>query len=231
MCRLLGIKNFNYSKHAELAASFIKLAETGKALKGEAPGHKDGWGIGYYSEGKAVVRKSGRSATEEMAKITSLLKKISTTPVLILHLRNSAWKGASNSRHAHPFERNNIIFAHNGTILNYKNFLDAIGLADFGGLDTEAFLEYIIFQQRNERSLKNAFLKTVKAIKKNNRYSSLNCVFSEGKRLYAYREYSKQPEYYSLYCARQDKSSFICSEPIAPLAEWTPLKKNELIVT
>ncbi len=103
MCRLLGIINYSFAVHKDILESFFALAETGKVLPGDPPGHKDGWGIGFYSEDKASVVKSGRSAAEEKERIFSELEKIFRSAVLIAHLRKSAWKDTSTERHAHPF--------------------------------------------------------------------------------------------------------------------------------
>jgi glutamine amidotransferase len=58
---MLGLKNFEYGRHKEILENFLTLADAGKVPPGDAPGHRDGWGIGYYQNGQATVHKSGGS--------------------------------------------------------------------------------------------------------------------------------------------------------------------------
>ena len=61
MCRVLGITNFDYSKHEGMVARFCELARTGIVMAEDPPGHMDGWGLAFYQKGKLVVHKSGKS--------------------------------------------------------------------------------------------------------------------------------------------------------------------------
>ncbi|MDI6641191.1 MAG: hypothetical protein QME68_02650 [Elusimicrobiota bacterium] len=82
---MLGIKNFDYTLHKELLESFFKLAQVGKTLKGDTSGHLDGWGIGYYKNGEAVVHKSANSVIKEGKEFFEIVEKIVTSKVLIIH--------------------------------------------------------------------------------------------------------------------------------------------------
>ena len=42
MCRVLGITNFNYSRHQAIVARFCELARTGMVMDEDPPGHEDG---------------------------------------------------------------------------------------------------------------------------------------------------------------------------------------------
>lgn len=229
MCRILGIKHFDYIKHKELVENFFQLAETGKTLKGDSPGHTDGWGIGYYKNGEAVVHKSGGSVIKEKRNFFAILEKIAHSKVLILHFRKSAWTNTNSAKNSHPFQYKNILFAHNGTIYDYKKLLKDIELdnkSTFNGFDSEIYFLYII--NHLSLGLKNAFKKSVSQIKKNNKYSSLTSIFTDGRVLYAYREYTKSPDYYTLYSTQLDNSKIISSEPVSEKLKWKILRKGEL---
>jgi len=229
MCRMLGIKHFDYTKHRELVENFFKLAEIGKVPENSNPGHTDGWGIGYYKNDEAVVRKSGGSVIKEKSDFFETLGKIAYSPVLIIHFRKSAWAGTNSPDNSHPFQYKHILFAHNGTIYDYKNLLKDIKPNDrlqFAALDSEVFFLYII--NNISSGIDHAFKKSVSHIMKNNRYSSLTCVFTDGCSLYAFREYTKSPDYYTLYYAKLGNSDIISSEPISEKINWEILRKDKL---
>ncbi|MFH1259027.1 MAG: class II glutamine amidotransferase [Elusimicrobiota bacterium] len=228
---MLGIKNFDYRQHRRALENFFQLAECGKILRGDSRGHCDGWGIGYYQNGRAFLHKSGRSIIADKEDYFRRLEKIDRSPVLIVHLRKSAWKNTSTAEHSHPFLYKNFLFAQNGTIYDYKKLLPEITetkLPSSEALDTEVYFHYSL--NSAALGLENAFRKSIQKIEQQNKYSALNCLFSDGKKLYAYRDYCRSPGYYTLYQAKFGKSKLISSEPVSPQLKWRMLKKRELLV-
>ncbi len=223
MCRLFGITNFDYAEHLELALDFFALAEKGNVPPGHKPGHLDGWGIGWYKSGRGEVVKSGKPITSEKELFISTLKSIGKADILILHLRLSAWKGTEYKEHAHPFLIHNAMLAHNGTIKDYK---DMLGEPAFNGFDTEALLRFALKQ--NSWSVKKAFTAAVSKIREKHSYSALNLLFSDGKTLFALREFTKWPDYYTLYESNYHGSKVVCSERITTKLDWTSLPKGEI---
>lgn len=230
MCRLLGIKNFTFSEHKELLASFAKLAETGKTLQGDPPGHTDGWGLAWYEEGQARIYKSAGSLLKEEQEYLFTLEQASKSPVLIAHLRKSAWPETTTVENAHPFMHDNCVFAHNGTVRDYKTLLPRIALSGLPldtALDTEILFYYILSIRSD--GMENAFRSAVDDITQHHQFSSLNSLLSDGEKLYACREYSNYPEYYTLYRARSGAADIIASEPLSPSLNWELMKKGELL--
>jgi len=259
MCRMLGIKNFQYNKHKEILENFFELATTGKVQKGDPPGHLDGWGTGYYrsrfrrnKNNNAFVYKSGNSVVKEKKEFFKTLERISDSKILIVHLRKSAWDKTATEKNAHPFKYKKYIFAHNGTIRDYKKLLQGIKPVlkpSANALDSEVYFRYVLnmglspndFYEIKSRGIpypanagqkrvENAFKKAIQLIKNNNIYSSLTSLFSDGKSLYAYRDYKKKSQYYTLYCAKFINSVLISSEPISNKLKWNLLKKGKLFV-
>jgi glutamine amidotransferase len=228
---MLGLKNFEYRRHKEILEYFFTLAQTGKVPPGDTPGHRDGWGIGYYKNGEAVVHKSGGSIVEEKRGFFETCERIADSKIIVVHLRKSAWPGTSTADHAHPFSHKGILFAHNGTVRDYKTLLREITGQDRPrpeALDSEVYFHYVM--NFASLGLEKAFQKAVQHIKKSNRYSSLTCLFSDGNMLYGYREYSKNPEYYSLYYALFGEASVISSQPVSPPLPWKMLSRGKLFV-
>jgi predicted glutamine amidotransferase len=229
MCRILGITNFDYSRHRTIVERFCGLARNGVVMAGDPPGHQDGWGLAFYQEGWLVVHKSGASLLEESDQVVRILSALQNSPLMILHLRKSAWPDTSSTRHAHPFHHDNIVFFHNGVVYDYQGLIPAISFPGLGAdaRDTEVFFCHVM--SGNFRDLGRAFLDTVALIRQDYRYSALNCLFSDGEKLFAYRDYAKEPDYYSLYKAFANNSCFISSEPLDDSLQWDMMAQQEFL--
>jgi glutamine amidotransferase len=228
MCRVLSITNYDHRVHQDVVKRFYELARTGMVMAEDPPGHQDGWGLAYYNEGQLVVHKSGISLLEEIDRITCLLNALKTTPLMILHMRKSAWLNTSSTKHAHPFYIGNTVFFHNGVIYDYQGLFHDISLPiDLDARDTEVFFYHIM--SGKAPLLEQNFLNSIDLIKHQHSYSALNCLFSDGKSLYAYRDYLKEPDYYSLYKAFADRSFLISSEPLENNVCWEEMKQEELL--
>ena len=229
MCRVLGITHFNYSKHQEIIARFCELARSGVVMAEDPPGHEDGWGLAFYLEGKLVVHKSGVNLLEETDKVLQILSTAKTSPLMILHLRKSAWADTSNTRHAHPFYLDNTVFFHNGVVYDYQGLIPDINLPglDADARDTEVFFYHVM--SGASRDLGQAFLDSSALIQQKHKFSALNCLFSDGVKLFAYRDYAKEADYYSLYKACSENSCFISSEPLDNNIRWEMMAKEEFL--
>lgn len=229
MCRILGITNFYYSRHQSIVERFCALARSGVVMAGDPPGHEDGWGLAFYQEGELIVHKSGANLLGETDKVLGILSTAKTSPVMILHLRKSAWANTSNTRHAHPFHRDNTVFFHNGVVYDYQELLPAITLPglEADARDTEVFFYHVMSGKAQD--LDRAFLGSVEHIKRHHSFSALNCLFSDGAKLFAYRDYAKEPDYYSLLKAFSENSWFISSEPLDENLQWDMMAKEEFL--
>jgi glutamine amidotransferase len=224
---MIGVTDFDFARHKEILEAFLSLAENGMVPPNNAPGHLDGWGIGYYAGGKARVIKSGGSAAAERSRILGSLKKIRSSKILILHLRKSAWDRTTARRHAHPFKFGKFIFAHNGTVYDFKELLKGLParLAPApDSLDTEVFFRKLIdgFPGKIRASLK--------AVEKHLSFSALNFLLSSGNELYAYRRFSKWGNYYTLWSAKNGGSHFVSSEKLGLGLKWNSVPQGKLLL-
>ena len=229
MCRVLGITNFDYVKHQEIVSRFCELARSGMVMTEDPPGHEDGWGLAFYQNGKLVVHKSGVNLLEETDKVFGVLSAAQTSPLMILHLRKSAWADTSNTRHAHPFYIDNTVFFHNGVVYDYQSLLPEIslpGLAD-DARDTEVLFYHVMSGKAQD--VGHNFLGSAALIQQKHKFSALNCLFSDGVKLFVYRDYAKEADYYSLYKASSGNSWFISSEPLDENTRWEMMAKEEFL--
>ncbi len=229
MCRVLGITNFAYPRHQKIVERFCDLARSGVVMAGDPPGHEDGWGLAFYQQGRLVVHKSGISLLEEADKVLRILSTAQASPLLILHLRKSAWGDRYSTRHAHPFHLDNTVFFHNGVVYDYQGLIPAITLPGLGAdaLDTEVLFYHVMSGEAPD--LGRAFLDSASLIKQKHRFSALNCLFSDGVKLFAYRDYAKEPDYYSLYKAFSENSCLVSSEPLDETIRWEMMAKEEFL--
>ncbi len=229
MCRVIGITNFDYSRHQKIVERFCELARSGVVMAGDPPGHEDGWGLAFYQEGRLIVHKSGVNLLEETDKVIRILSAAKTSPVMILHLRKSAWAHTSNTRHAHPFHQGNTVFFHNGVVFDYQGLIPDIGLPGLpaDARDTEVFFFHVM--SGGAQDLGRAFLDSAALIQRKHKYSALNCLLSDGVKLFAYRDYAKEPDYYSLYKAFSENSCIVSSEPLDENIRWDLMAKEEFL--
>jgi len=229
MCRVIGITNFDWSRHADIVARFTRLAHTGVVMAEDPPGHMDGWGLAFYQQGKLVVHKSGACLLDETDRVFGILGTAQTSPLMILHMRKSAWENTANTRHAHPFHQGNTVFFHNGVVYDYQGLIPFITIPGLGAdaRDTEAFFSHVMSGRAG--NLGRNFLDSVALIKRNHRYSALNCLLSDGVKLLAYRDYAREPDYYSLYKGFAEHSWFISSEPLGENLHWEMMAQEEFL--
>ena len=82
MCRVLGITNFDYSKHHKIVERFCELARSGVVMDEDPPGHEDGWGLAFYQEGQLVVHKSGVSLLQETNKAIDIFSTLKSSSLM-----------------------------------------------------------------------------------------------------------------------------------------------------
>lgn len=229
MCRVLGVTNFDYGRHKEIVRRFCELARSGVVMDEDPPGHEDGWGLAFYKEGQLIVHKSGINLLEETDKVVDILSTLKTSPLMILHLRKSAWSDRFSTRHAHPFHIDNTVFFHNGVVYDYQGLLPEISLPGLGkdALDTEVFFYHVMSGKAED--LGRAFLDSAALIRRKHRYSAMNCLFSDGVKLFAYRDYAKEPDYYSLYKTFSENSLLLSSEPLDETLRWEMMEQEEFL--
>lgn len=141
---------------------------------------RDGWGMAFTRNDQWEVHKSGRNLLEETDQCWSLLDRVGGCPILLLHLRKSAWSNTATARHAHPFQWGNAVFAHNGTITDFQGLIRGISVPGLKEdvLDTEVFFLHVMSDPSPDR--REAFLNTVSLIKRNYAFSALNCSSATG---------------------------------------------------
>ena len=107
MCRLLGLIA---NQPVDLEFSLVDAETSFQSLGAENP---DGWGMGWYDDGKPGMLKEPLAATHSAELPARGIEKRSN--LFVCHVRQGT--GAERAeRNCHPFVYGNWLFAHNGCI-------------------------------------------------------------------------------------------------------------------
>ena len=201
MCRLFGLIA---NKPVDVEFSFFKADISFKELGSQNP---DGWGVGYYKNEEPRIDKE-RINIEESEKVNKVIKQ-QVSNLFIAHVRKTSGT-AIKYENTHPFEYNNWIFAHNGTIDIKNNIREKLlpKYTNFIKGDTDSELYFLLLMQNIEQDNKviQAIKKTLEFIGKNrgNKTTSLNFLLSDGKKIYALRKAFTNTDSYSLLYLNRD---------------------------
>lgn len=215
MCRLFGVV-------ASRPVDF-RFALSGGKREHSALGeqHPHGWGLGWYDGGNAkryreALPTDGKTPIRERSQYVR-------SHILIGHVRMGT-RGEARRHNCHPFTSGPWLFAHNGTVNRIRIMPmlepdDARSLE--GDTDSEVYFHYLLQRIAKAGSAAEGLAAAVVEVR---RYSflALNFILTDGKTLYAYREATHTPDYYSLFLLRraagpQEKYSAESKELLARL--------------
>ena len=220
MCRLLGIYG-QTDIWQDIAMAFSRQAETGHIPPGEdqKPGHKDGWGITISNQNNAammpVIRQLG-SASNSSSFQEVIRTQTQPPTIFICHLRKASDIIPINLSNAHPFFHNGWAFIHNGTVFNARSLPRDPGFVSCSDeSDTEYLFHYLLSKIGDRpagQSIAGAIVEAAASIPTD--YSALNCLLSNGRELFAIRQYKQWEDYYTLYAYEMPGSLIISSQPV-----------------
>lgn len=143
MCRLFGFRsNVPSRAHHSLVA-----AEN--AVSNQAEHHSDGWGIGYYLDDEPYLFRAAKGAAEDSR--FQMLSESLRSSTFLVHVRR-ATVGDIDSFNSHPFRFGTWMFAHNGTIFDFRileplimeEILPEFRTLIFGTTDSERYFYFLL---------------------------------------------------------------------------------------
>jgi len=223
---------------------FKKLAVNGKTPYNDGKGHRDGWGITCFIDGKATyLGREPKDASDETSGFNEAVDKLNylNAKVLIAHVRNLSI-GKPATRNTHPFIYENWVFAHNGTIHSIQAFQVPRHKLE-GETDSERFFKYLVEKIGDQEEPKVGVTIT-NVLNVISNYTSLNFLLSNGKTLFVYRGFKKvedaaetrrRDEYYTLKYVMGKDFFTVCSEDrhVGTMAQglnWVDMENGELII-
>jgi glutamine amidotransferase len=176
MCRLFAAAASN-----PVDVSFELLRSDNSVLR-QSEAHDSGWGSIYYSEDGPEVHRFPHAAhsDESFDDLTSGHARL-----IMVHVRR-ATIGGLKEENTHPFTRGTCAYCHNGTILKASELEPMADRPPAGDTDSERFFNLLMtgFDSGDViTSLRRAVERTCDTC----RFSALNFLFCDGRRLYAYR--------------------------------------------
>ncbi len=236
MCRLFGA-----AASAPIDVSFELLRSDNSILR-QSERHDSGWGSAYYSPaGEPDVRRfpEAAHAAEAFDEVTSGRSRL-----IMVHVRR-ATIGDLKLENTHPFAEGRYTFCHNGTILKASNLVPLADRAPRGDTDSERFFNLLMTGFELDDVI-GSLRRTVERVCDECRFSALNFLFCDGKRLYGYRfgvyrlfalargldlEADTQT-HYRLRIERPhgEHVVLVSSEKLDGRPEWTELGQDELLV-
>jgi len=255
MCRLFGVASVK-EVAAEKYLLEVECSLYAQAVKGE---QGDGWGVAWYDNGSPRIIKSEKPVYEERGRFEEATRR-AFSKIIIAHVRK-----ASNPRnlpremiigleHTQPFQYGDRVFGHNGVIRIPDEVMEFLG--DYrkiikGNNDSEVYFALLMKEWDRLGDLVEALrsLEEIlwKALRKSNKnyehpFSSLNAIFSDGEKLYAYNRYAEEeklkrlkslcygdtPYYIMTYLVEGDRL-IVSSEILWKTDEWKKLGNGMLL--
>jgi len=177
--------------------------------------------------------------------------------IIVSHVRLAS-SGGVRRENTHPWLYRGWAFAHNGTIHNKQKLLGLLNkeYRDLeGSTDSEMFFHLIVQEAEALRDPLKGISSAVKKIVESSRFSSLNFIASDGRRLYGLRYAARDLDYYSLYymerpkeglelkklsretqqliltkLSRGERAVLIASEPMSDEPFWKEVPNEHLVV-
>jgi len=190
MCRLFALAA---SRPVDLVFS---LGAAPVSLRRQSEDNPDGWGLGWYEEGRPVLRKEPLCAASSPSFREAGAAR---SRLFVAHVRH-ATTGCRAARNCHPFASGKWLFAHNG-MLNRSALLSSLSPERRdrleGETDSEVLFHWLL--QRTEEHPGGVAAAAAEAARAAEDWTALNFVLSDGENIYAYRQARSRTDYYSLF--------------------------------
>jgi len=227
MCRMLAFASAEPKELAPYLANLARFCESGNLVarwkKHPGGNHPDGWGIAYRQGDEIRTVKSGKPAAGD-----PLLGQVGArTDRFIGHVRFASNPETVNAENSHPFAWKGIALAHNGT------FYGKIGEEGDARKvsDTLVFLELLAerWEERTLPGLSAALREMLSDPGLVGEYSAANLLIASGDRLFAFRRFRRDGDYYTLFLRGGNDAAVVASQPLDGGPGWRLLENNELL--
>ena len=185
MCELLGVC-FEKMVGAEISIREFALRDFENA---------DGWGLAWYHDHSLTVVKEPLSWRKSKYARFLVSYEHLQSHIFIGHVRHATVGGPPKHGDTHPFSREllgrHYCFAHNGTLTSVVDELPLDRFQPIGDTDSEhAFCYLLNHVARRGDHLESAadFVWLHKELRALNELGKLNCLLSDGKRLFCYHD-------------------------------------------
>lgn len=199
------------------------LHEAPRSLAVLSNEHRDGWGIATSTDGDWQVRRSTSCAARcsDFAALAEL-----RADLVVAHVRK-ATVGRLSLANTHPFRRDQLVFAHNGTVSAIAALVSRIAPEHLarveGDTDSERLFAYILTHIDEAGAVGQGIARAVTAMHALGDVGSASFLLSCGERLYAYRCGR------TLFTRMRGDVTIVASEPLTE-ETWDEVPERGLIV-
>jgi glutamine amidotransferase len=162
-----------------------------RGFRHRSQGNPHGWGIARYEGNACQVFKEATSAQE--SRLAEFVRdyELFQSQIFIGHVRE-ATRGDHTLQNTHPFTRvfrsREIVWAHNGTLDSLPQRQDQQSFFPVGETDSEELFCALLTRLAAEQILFSDFQRIEALLQEFNQLGKLNLLFSEGDRLFCYRD-------------------------------------------
>lgn len=218
MCRFLLAKSNQPLPVTKLLDDFTSMAQQSRTADGDL--QADGYGVTWWHAGAWHTHRSLKPIWQDPGSIPPL----PSTHHLLLHARSASFPDQIGRLDFNqPFTHDNFAFVFNGQIQGVKlnrPIPGRIGAQKLFNL----FLEHAATLPPDQALIKLHHLISTHS----RQIVGFNLGLSDGQHLYAFSDYSQQPDYFTLHSVQTDNIDLICSQPL-PGFDWQPIKKQTMI--
>ena len=181
----------------------------------------DGWGIAFLQNGEWNIHKSLQPIFEDP--LVEQFRNLNTT-LAIIHARYGS-VGNKSMANTHPFQKNEFVFCHNGTIEEAIPFSPEF--TPRGSTDSEQLFYSILTNLQTAKATEA--IKT--ALQSLNNNTSSNFIFSNKEVSFIAIRKGSHKKYLQMSLGRTEEMVVVSSEIIPQLQEiiWEPLEDNQTI--
>jgi glutamine amidotransferase len=161
----------------------FELLRSDNSILRQSEKHDSGWGSAYYShDGVPDVKRfaDAAHADEGFDEVTSGRARL-----IMVHVRR-ATIGGLKLENTHPFSRGPYTYCHNGTIIKAAKLEPLADTAPRGDTDSERFFN-MLMTAFDHGDVLGSLRRAVETVCDTCRFSALNFLFCDGRRIYAYR--------------------------------------------
>jgi len=224
---MIGFASTEAQDVAPYLVSLARFCASGNLVAGwdKRPGgnHPNGWGVAWRVGDEMRMVKSGNPAASD-----PLLSDVrARTDRFLGHVRYASNPETVCAVNSHPFQSLGVTLAHNGT---FYGKIGAEGDARKVS-DTVVFLELLAdrWVERTLPNLADALREMLSDPGLVGDYSASNLLIAAGDRLFAFRKYQRNGDYYTLYMKSGEGLTVVASQPLDAEAGWRLLADGELV--
>lgn len=185
MCELMGMC-FEKSVGAEVSIREFALRDHENA---------DGWGLAWYHDGSLTLVKEPLSWRKSEYARFLVSYEMLRSHIFIGHVRHATVGGPPKHSDTHPFSRElsgrHYCFAHNGTVANAKTALPLDRFHPIGDTDSEHIFCYVLdalAERQRHLESEDDWRWLHAQLQMLNEMGKLNCLLSDGRRLFCYHD-------------------------------------------